>query len=379
MKHVIYLDHAAATPVDKRVLKAMQPYFAEEFYNPSAIYLSAKKVKKDIEQARSEVAKILGSRSAEITFTAGGTEANNLAIQGVMEQFPDANIVVSAIEHESVLAPAGKYDVRIAAVDEQGIIDVKKLEKQIDDKTALVSVIYGNNEVGTVQPLRQIAQLLEQIRSRRKGNLPLYFHTDACQAGAYLDLHVNRLGVDLMTLNGGKIYGPKQSGALYIKTGVQFKPQILGGGQERAARSGTENVAGIIGFAKALELAQKAKLTEVKRLQKLQSLFIELLQQNIPNIEINGSLKQRLPNNVHVTIPSQDNERLIMALDEAGILCAAGSACSASDEEPSHVLKAIGLTDEQTQSSLRFSIGKSSTEADIRLVAISLNKLVIKP
>src|SRR3989338_5509561 len=270
MSKKVYLDYAAATPLDPKVLMAMKPYFTEEFYNPSAIYLSAKKVKKDIGQARAGVAKILGTRPAEVIFTAGGTEANNLAIKGVMKQFPGANVVVSAIEHESVLAPAEQFDVRLAPVDKQGIIDLSGLEKLIDDKTALVSVIYANNEIGTIQPLRRISQLLGQLRTKRKGNLPLYFHTDAAQAGNYLDLHANRLGVDMMTLNGGKIYGPKQSGALYIKTGTKVKPQVLGGGQERGMRSGTENVAGIVGFAKALELTQKNRSKEVIQLEKLQ-------------------------------------------------------------------------------------------------------------
>lgn len=372
----IYLDHAAATPVHPAVMAAMQPYFAKEFYNPSAIYLAAKKIKQDIEEARAKVAQTLGARSSEIVFAAGGTEANNLAIKGVMSQFPGANVAISAIEHESVLMPAGELNCRLAPVDKQGIVDLSKLEKLIDDKTVLISVIYGNNEIGTVQPLRQISQLLGQIRAKRKNNLPLYFHTDACQAGAYLDLHVNRLGVDLMTLNGGKIYGPKQSGMLYVKTGVKIQPQILGGGQESGRRSGTENIVGIVGFAKALELAQNNKLTEIKRLQNLQKLFMELLQKNIPAVIINGSMKHRLPNNVHVTITGQDNERLLMELDERGVLCAAGSACSASSEEPSHVLKAVGLTDKQAQSSLRFSMGRDTTEPDIKKAAKTLTEIV---
>lgn len=376
MTKVIYLDYAAATPIHPKVQAAMQPYFAKEFYNPSAIYLSAKKVKRDIENARSKITQIIGVRHSEIIFTAGGTEANNLAIQGVMNQFPGANVVVSAVEHESILAPAGKFNVRLAPVDKQGIIDLKKLEKLIDNKTVLVSIIYANNEIGTIQPLRQVAQLLNRVRARRKDNLPLYFHTDACQAGAYLDLHASRLGVDMMTLNGGKIYGPKQSGALYVKTGVKLQPQILGGGQEGGRRSGTENVAGIVGLAAALDLAQTNRKKESLRLQKLQILFFDLLNKNIPSAVINGSIKHRLPNNVHVTITGQDNERLIMALDEAGILCAAGSACSASVEEPSHVLKAIGLTDKQAQSSLRISMGLGTSEADIKKTVKTLAEII---
>ncbi|MBX6334873.1 cysteine desulfurase [Candidatus Saccharibacteria bacterium] len=285
-----------------------------------------------------------------------------------MQQFPDANVVVSAIEHESVLAAAHAYDCREAGVTPDGIVDVEKLADLIDDKTVLVSIMYANNEVGTIQPIRQIALLLEQIRKDRqtKGNkLPLYFHTDAAQAAAYLDLHTARLGVDLMTINGGKIYGPKQTGALFVSSRVQLKPQVLGGGQERGLRSGTENVAGAIGLAKALDLVQERRHEEGKRLQSLQRKFFDLIEEEFPEAVINGSRKHRLPNNVHVTFPGQDNERLIFQLDEAGILCAAGSACSASNEEPSHVLKAMGKTDEEARSSLRFTMGKDTTEADI--------------
>lgn len=366
---MIYLDYAAATPVDKQVLAAMQPYFSDQFYNPSAAYLLARQVLSDIQAARQSVAKWLGSRPAEIVFTAGGSEANNLAINGVMQKFPQANIVISTIEHESVLGPASQYKYKLTPVLPTGLIDLDKLNKSIDDKTVLVSIIYANNEIGTIQPIHQIAQLIEAIRkerSKRGNKLPLYLHTDACQAAAYLDLHVNRLGVDLMTLNGGKIYGPKQSGVLFIKTGTRLEAQILGGGQELNRRSGTENVPGIIGFYTALELVQTRRQAESKRLQDSQQFFIELLNKQIPNAVINGTLKQRLPNNVHVSFPGHDNERLMMQLEERGILCAVGSACSASSEEPSHVLKAIGLSDEDAQSSLRFSMGISTTKQDIQ-------------
>ncbi len=376
MRKTIYLDYAAATPMDKQVLLAIQPYFAEEFYNPSAIYLAAKDVGRKIEDARAKVAQVLGARSSEIVFTGGGTEANNLAIKGVMERFPGSNIVTSAVEHESVLAPAHQYNSKNAPVNKEGIIDLLRLEKLIDDKTVLVSVIYANNEIGTVQSIKDIANLLERIRKSRKNKLPLYLHTNACQAGAYLGLSVSRLGVDLMTINGGKIYGPKQSGVLFVKTGVVLQPQILGGGQERGLRSGTENVAGIVGLSKALVLAQSRRITEGKRLQALQDLFFELIQKNIPGVVINGSLVKRLPNNVHMTIPGQDNERIIMELDEKGIQCAAGSACSASNEEPSHVLRAIGLSSKEAQSSLRFSMGNGTAEQDVRGTVKLLSEIV---
>lgn len=381
MADLIYLDHAAATPMDPAVLEVMQPYFSAQFFNPSATYTAAEQVRRDVDAARARVAYWLGARPSEIIFTAGGTEANNLAIHGVMQQFPDANVVVSAIEHESVLAAAHAYDCREAGVTPDGIVDVEKLADLIDDKTVLVSIMYANNEVGTIQPIRQIALLLEQIRKDRqtKGNkLPLYFHTDAAQAAAYLDLHTARLGVDLMTINGGKIYGPKQTGALFVSANVQLKPQVLGGGQERGMRSGTENVAGAIGLAKALDLVQERRHEEVKRLQSLQSKFFDTIENKFPRAVINGSRKHRLPNNIHVTFPGQDNERLIFQLDEAGILCAAGSACSASNEEPSHVLKAMGKTDEEARSSLRFTMGSQTTDDDVRR-AIETLETIIKP
>jgi cysteine desulfurase len=369
MNKLIYLDYAAATPMDPAVVKAMQPFFSERFYNPSATYLAARDVHKKLEAARGRVAHWVGARSSEIVFTAGGTEANNLAIRGVMEQFPDGNVVVSAIEHESVLAAAHHVTCREAGVMPSGLVDVSGLIKLIDDNTVLVSVMYANNEVGTIQPLRELSQALEAIRRTRReaGNdHPLYFHTDAAQAAAYLDLHASRLGVDLMTLNAGKIYGPKQSGCLFIASHVQLSPQVLGGGQERGLRSGTENVAGAIGFAMALDLVQNRRHDEVYRLQKLQQLFLNLLSEEIPEAVVNGSRKHRLPNNVHITLPGTDNERALLQLDAKGILAAAGSACSASSEEPSHVLKAMGLSIADAQSSLRFTMGLHTSEAGVR-------------
>jgi cysteine desulfurase len=376
---IIYLDNAATTPLDPAVLAAMQPYLTEQFYNPSAQYLAARSVKKDLDGARAAIAHHLGARPSEVIFTAGGTEANNLVINGVMRQYQDANVVVSSIEHDSVLKPASQYSIKITKVTHDGRINQSVLFEEINDKTVLVSIQYANNEIGTVQPIADIARQLAEIRRARQkaGNpLPLYLHTDACQAPAYLDIHAARLGVDFMTINASKIYGPKQIGALFVRGGTILLPQILGGGQERGQRSGTENVASIIGFAKALELVQERRHSESKRLRDLQKLFITLLESQVPDVVINGSLKFRLPNNVHITIPGQDNERLMMQLDEAGILCAVGSACSASSEEPSHVLTAIGLSDQDAQASLRFTMGIMTTEADIRRVAETLAKLV---
>jgi cysteine desulfurase len=375
---MIYLDYAASTPLDPQALKSMQPYWRDQFFNPSANHLAAKKVSQAISQARVTVAGILGARPAEIIFTAGGTEADNLAINGVMQSYPKANLIVSAIEHQAVLQTAQKYSHKLAPVNRNGLVDVAKLADLIDDNTVLVSVMYANNELGTVQPLAQISQTITKIkgdRQKRAVTLPLYLHTDASQAGNCLNLQVSRLGVDLMTLNGGKIYGPKQTGGLFVKAGIELTPILRGGGQERNLRSGTENVPGIIGFARALEVAQTMRHAEVTRLTKLQAEFEQLLAAKIPTAIINNP-KNRLPNFIHLTIPGVDNERLMMELDEQAIVCAAGSACRASDDEPSHVLKAIGLSDADAQSSLRFSLGRPTSLKDIKNAVSALHKLL---
>jgi cysteine desulfurase len=369
----IYLDYAAATPLEPTVLAVMQPYFSTNFYNPSATYLAAKAVRQALATARAQVAHWLGARPSEIIFTAGGTEANNLAIHGVMRQFPEKNVVISSIEHESVQAPAGRYEMRTVSVKPDGRINLDDLKQKIDEHTTLVSIMYANNEIGTVQPIRDVAKIIQTARAARgpKG-LPLYLHTDACQAANYLDLHVARLGVDLLTLNGGKIYGPKQSGALYVKAGVSLTPLIDGGGQEQNLRSGTENVAGAIGFAAALQLVQHDRHKESERLHTLQQQFFTNLARALPSAVINGSIKYRLPNNLHFTIPGTDNERLLIQLDEAGIQAAAGSACSASDELPSHVLRALGLSDAAAQASLRLTMGRHTTTAELEKTLLAV-------
>lgn len=379
-KPLIYLDYASATPMEPRVLEAMRPYFTDEFYNPSATYSAGRAARQAVETARSQAAHWLGARPAEVVFTAGGTEANNLAIHGVMRQFPDGNMVTAGTEHDSVLKPAGRYECRRAAVGADGRIDLADLRRQIDGKTALVSIAYANNEIGTIQPLREIAAIIAEKRAERsdteQSGRPLYFHTDACQAANYLDLHAARLGVDLMTLDGSKIYGPKQSGCLYVKAGTVLKPLLDGGHQELGLRGGTENVAGSIGFAAALDIAQQTRRDEAARLAKLRDDFIKRLEADIPTLQVNGSRKYRLPNNIHVTIPGQDNERLLFALDEAGILAGAGSACNASDEEPSHVLRAIGISEADARASLRFALGHQTAASMLDQTAKVLKTLV---
>lgn len=358
-----YFDFAAATPLDDQVLQAMQPFFSQQFYNPSATYAAGRAVADDLQAARSRIAHWLGARPSEILFTAGGTEANNLAIHGVMRQYPQANLVVSAIEHDAVLHPAALYQNHQVTVNRAGFVDLDDLRAATDNQTVLVSIMYANNEVGTIQPIREVAAIIAEIRKQRRENgntLPLYLHSDACQAANYLDLHAARLGVDLMTINGGKLYGPKQSGVLYVRAGVELQPLLQGGGQEQGLRSGTENVAAYVGLATALDIAQTMRQAEVRRLDELQKQFISQLVKQMPQAVINGSTKKRLPNNVHLTLPGYDNERLLLQLEDRGILAAAGSACSASNDEPSHVLRAMGLTVAEAQASLRFSMGRST-------------------
>ncbi len=378
-----YFDYAAATPLDSDVLTAMQPFLTELFYNPSAQYLAAKKVHQAVEAARSQVAQVVGVRPSEVIFTAGGTEANNLVVQGVARRFPGTHLVTTSLEHDSILAPMQAltehgWRVSEVAPKPSGIVEPASILAAINDETILVSVMYANNEIGTIQPLKEIAAGIRQLRAARlaAGNKrPLYLHTDACQAANYLDLHVHRLGVDFMTLNGGKIYGPKQSGVLIATTGTILEPLIYGGGQELNRRSGTENVAGIVGFAAALMQANKLRKQEAQRLQGLQKLLLHELEVKLPNVRVNGSLAYRLPNNVHITLPGADNERLLYGLDEEGIQAASGSACSASKEESSHVLRAIGLSDDEARASLRFTMGRQTTEQAIHDTVKTLAKL----
>jgi cysteine desulfurase len=379
----IYLDYAAATPMDDAAVAAMQPYLQDNFYNPSAVYQSARKVRKDVEEARGMVADVLGAKDQEIFFTAGGTEANNLTIHGVMHNYPKAHIVATAIEHESVLEPIHQYDNSIVKVKPSGLVDPKEILKAIKDTTVLVSVIYANNEIGTIEPIKEIAKIITEARKNRilKGNsLPLYLHTDAAQAANYLDLHVSRLGVDMMTINGGKIYGPKQSGCLYVKSLVNLHPLILGGGQESSLRSGTENVAAIKSFATMLQKVQIERHDEATRLQQIREKIIATLLQEKVEFKVNGTLKQRLPNNLNLSFPSVDGERLLMELDSNGVMIATGSACTASNDEPSHVLLAIGLSQSEASGSIRITLGRPTTEKEaviaVKIIAKTLQSHV---
>ncbi len=375
----IYFDYAAATPVDDRVLAAMQPFFSEQFYNPSAIYLASRSVFDALEAARHDVAQTIGARPGEVVFTAGATEANNLAITGIMAQYPSASLLVSAVEHPSVLEPAKRYNHATIPVDGLGRVSVEDLAKRITDDVVLVSIMHANNEVGTLQPLREIADVVSKIREERqnrKVTLPLHLHTDAAQATNYMDIHVARLGVDMMTISAAKTYGPKQVGALYVKAGLRITPVITGGGQEHGMRSGTQNVAGAVGLAKALYLAQSRKKAEIERLKSLQGHFIDELQRIAPDVVIHGHLRHRLPNNIACSFPGVDGERAVMMLDERGIQAATGSACGASKDGPSHVLLALGVSPTLAESSLRFTMGRSTTKEHVDMVITALEEII---
>jgi cysteine desulfurase len=374
-----YFDYAAATPLLPEVLVSMEPYLKDKFYNASGLYLGAKTNYQAIVEARHVIARGLGAKPTEIVFTAGGSEANNLAIRGIMESYPSSNMIVSSIEHESVLRPSNLFATKTVKVDKQGVVKLDDLKSKIDKKTVLVSIMYANNEIGSIQPIRKIAKLIKEIRQSResKGNqTPIYLHSDACQAGNFLDMQVFKLGVDLLTINSGKIYGPKQCGALYVKTGLILKPLIFGGGQEWGLRSGTENIANIVGFATAWQKVRSNYHEEAERLTIIRDNFIS---KNLTPVvfQLNGPKStNRLANNIHITIDGKDNEIMAMVLDEKGFQVAIGSACSASSEEPSHVLKAIGLTDEQARSSLRITLGFYTTDKSLENLGKTLNKLV---
>lgn len=387
MKQQIYMDYAAATPLADEVVVAMQPYWQEQFYNPSALSLPAKAVRYSLDDARSTVASVIGGRPSEIIFTAGGTEANNLAIFGVTSSLEPSHIVTSAIEHESVLAPMKElakkgWDITELKPNSIGLITAEQLEGAIKPNTALVSLMYANNEIGSVLPIKQFAQVIAEHRLKRtktNNSSPLYFHTDAAQAANYLAVNAHRLGVDLMTLNGGKIYGPKQSGVLFVRANVPLQPLLFGGGQEAGRRSGTENVPACVGFATALQQANVLRKDEFIRMSELQKYCFDQIEKLLPTVVINGSQKHRLPNNVHLTVPGADNERLLYGLEDKGIICAAGSACSASREEASHVLLAMGMTEADARASLRLSFGRPTTKAHIDKFVQALKTLLSLP
>lgn len=361
---MMYFDHAAATPLDDRVLAAMQPFFADDFYNPSAPYAPAVRVKQTYRQAKHTLAACIGAQPSEITITAGATESINMMIRSV-----DGHIVTSALEHDAVLQAVRHRDVTLVKPTPKGIVTADAVRSAIRPDTQLVSVALANHELGTIQPLRDISAVVNEERQRRLASgdsTPIWLHTDASQGASQLDLHVSRLGVDAMTLNAGKIYGPKQVGLLWVQRSVRLRPFIFGGGQEAGLRSGTENVAGTVGFATALELAQNHRQSETKRLTNLRDMMQRELCEQIADVVVSGDQKRRLAGHLHASFPGIDAERLIFMLEKDNVFVATGSACAANSGTRSHVLEAIGLAPEVVDGSLRITLGRLSDEAVCR-------------
>lgn len=380
----IYLDYAAATPLDPRVKRAMAPYWQKEFGNPAAIHLKGRTAKEAITAARKSVARVLGARPSEIVFTAGATEADNIAIFGAAGAHlaKNGHLVTTAIEHPAILrsfeALAGDgWDLTVLKVDEDGLLDLNSLIGAIRPETVLISIGYANNEIGAVQPIAAIGQAVKKYRKSHDGRLPL-FHTDASQAAGFLDLNVEKLGVDLATINSSKIYGPKGSGVLFVRRTVNLKPIFYGGGQEKGLRSGTENVPAMVGLATALEIAAAGRVKESARLVKLRDYFIVRLLEEVPGAVLNGHPVKRLPNNVNISIPGLEGEAAVIYLDAAGIRAATGSACESTSLEPSHVITALGKSEELIGGSLRFTLGRNSGKADIDYVMKILPKVIEK-
>ena len=366
---VIYLDHAAATPLDKRVLASMQPYFVELFYNPSSPYAPALQVRRGYESAKHTIAQVIGGKPDELVMTAGATESINLAFGSV-----SGHVVTANIEHHAVLEAAQRANSHtIISSDEKGIVTAGAVKNAICADTQLVSIALANNELGTIQPLRDIAAVIQREREARleSGNTtPIYLHSDASQGVGQIDIHVARLGVDMLTLNAGKIYGPKQVGLLWTASHVRLLPQIVGGGQERGLRSGTENVAGVVGFAKAMELAERHRKSESQRLAGLRDSLQKTLAGAFPGAVVSGNQKRRLPGHLHISFPGIDAERLVFLLEMRGVLVATGSACAANKGTRSHVLTAIGLPPEIADGSLRLTLGHLSTHENTQRVAM---------
>ncbi|RLI91471.1 MAG: cysteine desulfurase NifS [Candidatus Altiarchaeales archaeon] len=359
----IYLDHAATTPIDSEVVEEMLPYFTERFGNASSSHSLGREAKIALENSREKIAEVINSEPEEILFTSGGTESNNLAIKGVAHKSKKGHIITSVIEHHAVLNPCrylegNGFRVTYLPVDEYGLIDLKELENSITEDTILISIMHANNEIGTVQEIEKIGEI-----ARERG---VYFHTDAVQSVGKIPIDVKRLNIDLLSISSHKMYGPKGVGALYVKKGIEIEPILHGGGHEFGLRSGTENVPGIVGFAKAAELSLKGMNRESNRLMRLRDKLIDGVLE-IEGSRLNGHPRKRLPNNANFSFGGIKGN-LLQDLDVKGILASSGSACSSHSSEPSHVLTAIGLSEEEANASLRLTLGRDNTEEDIEYV-----------
>lgn len=367
----IYLDHAATTPLRKEAFEAMMPFFADLFGNPNSPYSFAQEARNAVDEAREKVAGVLGCRTREVVFTSGGTESDNAAIKGVASALKPSgrHVITSAIEHHAIihsceeLVEAG-YEVTYLPVGRDGIVDPQAVEDAIREDTTLVSVMYANNEIGTVQDIAEIARRTHRKAEAMGRNIVV--HTDAVQAAGWLSLDVNELDVDMMSLSAHKFYGPKGVGVLYVRRGTPFNPLIVGGGQERQRRSGTENVPGIVGAAVALDLADSERIEVGEAVIPLRDIFIEGILERIPGARLNGDRYRRLPNNVNFSFDGVEGEAVLLGLDFAGIYASTQSACSSASIEPSHVLVALGLDADLAVGSLRLTLGRESTEEEVQ-------------
>ncbi|PIP23518.1 MAG: cysteine desulfurase NifS [Candidatus Nealsonbacteria bacterium CG_4_10_14_0_2_um_filter_38_17] len=384
MAKIIYLDYAATTPVDPEVLRAMLPYLKEDYGNPSSVHYFGQRARIGVEASREKLARFLHCLPEEIIFCGSATEANNLAITGLLKPYiskaKKRHIVTTQIEHHAVLEPYKELEdqgvvVTYLPVNRDGLVNVFELEKAITADTVLVSIMYANNEIGTIQPIAKIGKILES--KSREFKTKIFFHTDAVQAVNYLDCNVVNLGVDLLTLSAHKIYGPKGVGVLYVKKGTPLVPIIYGGGQEKNLRSGTENVAGIVGLGAAIENVIKQK-GKVKKTLKLRDRLIKEIIKKIPEVLLNGSLSERLPNNINFSFKGAEGEAIVIALDQEGIAVSTGSACSSKSLEPSNVLMSLGLSEQEAHTSLRISLGRYTTESEINKFLKVLTKTITR-
>ena len=372
-----YLDHAATTPTHSEVVKAMAHYFTEAFGNPSSIHSYGQETKGAVEEARAKVAEFIGARSEEIVFTSGGTEADNLALKGLAyaSRNEGNHIITTSVEHPAVLEVCKfleKRGFRITylPVDKYGLVDPDDVKKAANDKTVLVSVMHANNEVGTIEPLEEIGRIAREVG--------VCLHTDAVQTVGHIPVNVDKLKVDLLSISGHKFYGPKGAGVLYVRKGTKLAALVQGGGQEKRRRAGTENVPAIVGLGKAVELAGQEMDREIERLAELRDKLIEGLMERIDHIHLNGHPTRRLPNNVNVSIGSVEGESMLLSLDLEGVYASTGSACSSASLEPSHVLAALGLSPEESHGSLRFTLGRENSEADVQRVLDILPGIVTR-
>ncbi len=385
-KKRVFLDYASATPILPEVFKAMHRFFSKDFSNASALYKEGVIAKNAIKLARENIARILRAHSDEIVFTASGTESNNLAIFGLIESLEgrvkNPHIIASSFEHPAVMEALLKmekrgYPVTYLPVDRNGFVSLADLKKNLRDNTVLVTIMYANNEIGTIQPLREISKTIRLFKENKIKNKTFpYFHTDASQAGNYLSLKTSELHVDLMTLDASKLYGPKGIGLLYVRKGVEISPIIVGGGQEMGLRSGTENVPLIIGFSKALSVVQSDSEAETRRLMKLRNYLASEIKKAFPKSQLNGSLENRLPNNVNVCFPNIDGEFAVIQLDAHGIAVSSSSSCrSLSENVRSYVVESLGRP-ECSESSLRFTLGRETRREDIVYLLKILKKII---